>query len=130
MPRPRLPAAKAEASGAALKNAGRFKDRKAPKRTRPLGEPYARMTEIEREYWAEFAEELPWLHSGHRVLLRLTCQLAARMDSGEEMGVSASQALSSLLSKLGATPVDETKVSHGGGDDDEDPAEAFFARPH
>lgn len=130
MARPRLPQAKAEASGAVLKNAGRFADRKVPKRTRPLGEPYARMNEVEREYWAEFARELPWLHSGHRVLLRLTCQLAARMDSGEEMGVSASQALSSLLSKLGATPVDETKVSHGGGDEDEDPAEQFFTRPN
>lgn len=128
MARPRLPQAKAAASGAALKNPQRFRDRAAPKRTRPLGEPYARMTEIERQYWAEFAAELPWLHSGHRVLLRLTCQLAARMDSGEEMGVSASQALSSLLSKLGATPVDESKVMHGEGDEDED--DEFFGRPH
>lgn len=124
----RTPQAKAEVSGADLKHPGRFKDRSAPKRTRPLGEPYARMTEVEREYWAEFAQELPWLHSGHRVLLRLTCQLAARMDSGEEMGVSASQALSSLLSKLGATPVDETKVMHGGNDEDED--DEFFCQPN
>lgn len=130
MARNRTPLAKAEVSGAAINHPSRFSERKSPKRTRPLGEPYARMGEIEREYWAEFAEELPWLHSGHRVLLRLTCQLAARMDSGEEMGVSASQALSSLLSKLGATPVDETKVSHGGGDEDEDPAEQFFSRPN
>jgi hypothetical protein len=128
MARARLPQAKAEASGAVLKNAGRFEGRSGPKRVRPLGDPYTRMTEVEREYWAEFAQELPWLHSGHRVLLRLTCQLAARMDSGEEMGVSASQALSSLLSKLGATPVDETKVMHGGDDEDED--DEFFGQPN
>ena len=40
--------------------------------------------------------------------------------------VSALQALGSLLSKLGATPVDETKVNHG-GDEDEDPDEKFFS---
>lgn len=126
MARPRLPQAKAEASGAILKNAGRFVGRKAPKGMRPLGEPYAGMSEIERRYWAEFAAELPWLNSGHRVLLRLTCQLSARMDGDEDMGVSATQALSSLLSKLGATPVDETRVTHGGDEETEDPAEAFF----
>src|SRR5690606_39476430 len=49
MARPRLPQAKAEASGAVLKNAGRFADRRAPKRTRPLGAPYARMNVVERE---------------------------------------------------------------------------------
>lgn len=128
MPRPRLPLAKAEASGAIAKNAGRFRDRKAPKRVRPLGEPYAKMTETEREYWGEFASELPWLHSGHRVLLRMACQLSARMDEGSEMGVSAMQALSAILSKLGATPVDETKVSHGGNDEDED--DEFFGKPN
>lgn len=128
MARSRIPKAKAEVSGATLTHPGRFKDRHSPKGMGALGEPYTRMTEIEREYWAEFAQELPWLHSGHRVLLRLTCQLAARMDSGEEMGVSASQALSSLLSKLGATPVDETKVMHGGDDEDED--DEFFGQPN
>ena len=46
MARPRLPAAKAKAAGADLKNPGRFKDRKAPKNTRPLGKPYAQAEEI------------------------------------------------------------------------------------
>lgn len=127
MPRPRLPMAKAEASGAIAKNAGRFRDRKAPKRTRPVGEPYARMTEIERGYWAEFVEELPWLHSGHRVMLRMACQLSARMDEGSEMGVSAMQALSAMLSKLGATPTDETKVTQA---DDKDEDDEFFGKPN
>lgn len=129
MPRPRLPAAKAEASGAALKNAGRFKDRKAPKNTRPVGKPYAGMLELEVRYWNEFVTELPWLHSGHRVLLRMACRLAAGLD-GDDFGVSKAQALSSILSKLGATPVDETKVANGGGGEDEDPGEAFFGRPN
>jgi hypothetical protein len=87
------------------------------------------MTAIEVRYWNEFVAELPWLHSGHRVLLRMACRLSARME-GDDFGVSATQALSSILSKLGATPVDETKVAHGGGEDDEDPAEGFFGRPN
>ena len=71
MPKPRLPAAKAEVSGAALINAGRFADRKAPKRTRALGEPYKMMSEAEQAAWHEFADELPWLNSSHRALLHL-----------------------------------------------------------
>lgn len=128
MARPRLPAAKAEVSGAAVVNAGRFKDRKAPK-SRPIGEPYLRMTDEQKEVWREMAAEMPWLRSHHRTLLRLACIQAARMDTDAEFGVSATQALSSILSKLGATPVDDTKVDHGEGED-EDPADQFFARSH
>lgn len=130
MAKPRLPQAKAEASGAVLKNAGRFEGRAAPKRTRPIGEPYANMTEAQKECWRELAGEMPWLHSAHRVLLRLACYHAARLGTDPEFGVSATQALSSILSKLGATPVDETKVTHGDDGDEADPAEAFFARPN
>lgn len=129
MARPRLPQAKAEVSGAAIKNAGRFEDRKAPKRTRPIGEPYARMTDAQKECWHDLAVDMPWLHSAHRLLLRLACYHAARLDTDPEFGVSATQALSSILSKLGATPVDETKVIHG-DDGEEDPADRFFTRPN
>jgi hypothetical protein len=128
MPRPRLPQAKAEVSGAILKDAGRFADRKTSKRTRPLGDPYEKMTDEQKEAWAEYRAELPWLNSSHRTLLRLACIWTAKMDD-VEFGVSATQALSSILSKLGATPVDETKVNHG-DDGDEDPADRFFGRPN
>jgi hypothetical protein len=125
MPRPRTPQAKAEVSGATSINPGRFKDRKAPKRVRSIGEPYARMTDAQRVCWEEFRSELPWLNSGHRTILRMACILAARMDTDPEFGVQATQALSSILSKLGATPVDETKVNHA-DEEDEDPADEFF----
>lgn len=130
MARPRLPAEKAEASGASIKNPGRFKDRSAPKRTRPLGEPYARMTDDEKRAWEEYRAEMPWLNSSHRVLLRLACVWTARLDDPEaDFGVSATQALSSILSKLGATPADETKVNHGDGEE-EDEDDRFFGRPN
>lgn len=125
MARPRLPQAKAETSGAVLKNAGRFKDRKPPKRTRPLGEPYVKMTDAEKAAWAELAGDMPWLHSAHRTLLQMACRIKARLDQGEEVGISAMNLLSALLSKLGATPVDETKVSHADGEE-EDAADKFF----
>lgn len=128
MARPRVPAAKAEVSGAAVHDPQRFRDRKAPGRTRPLGEPYLKMTDAQKEAWAEYAAEMPWLHSAHRPLLRLACIWTAKMDD-TDFGVSATQALSSILSKLGATPVDETKVTHADGEE-EDPADAFFARPN
>lgn len=123
----RTPLSKAAISGTLQRNPSRFAGRRSPKRTRPIGEPYATMSEAERAYWREFAEELPWLHSAHRTLLRLTCRLAARLDSGKEFGVSATQALSAILSKLGATPVDESKVAHGSGEG-EDEAGRFFSR--
>ena len=128
MARPRVPQAKAEVSGAAAHDPQRFKDRVAPK-GRPVGDPYARMTEGQKEVWNECRSEMPWLKSHHRLLLRQACMLAARMDTDPDFGVSATQALSSILSKLGATPVDETKVSHG-DDVEDDPADQFFARPH
>ena len=129
MARPRLPAQKAEVSGAAVVNAGRFKDRQAPKRTRPIGKPYHGMTPAQVAVWEESAENMPWLNSGHRLLLRQVCILAARMETDPDMGVSALQALGAALSKLGATPTDETKVNHGDGEE-EDPADEFFARSH
>lgn len=125
MPRPRLPVAKAATSGAVIKNPGRHSGRKRPPGTRPLGEPFKTMTAAEKRAWKEFAAEMSWLNSSHRVLLRLACLWTARMeDPKAEFGVSATQALSSILSKLGATPVDESKVSHGG--DEDDAGEEFF----
>lgn len=115
-------------SGAAQHDPQRFRGRKGPKAARAVGEPYATMNDAERAAWAEFQANLPWLNSGHRTLLRMACALTAKMDEGA-LGVSAIHALSSILSKLGATPVDETKVNHG-GDEDEDPTDKFFGRPH
>lgn len=128
MARPRLPQAKAEVSGATLKDPGRFRGRKTPK-SRPLGPPYARMTDGQKSAWEVFRSELPWLTAAHRQILRLACTYAARLDEGEVLGESAARTFTSLLTKLGATPADETRVAHGSGDevDDED---GFFARPN
>jgi hypothetical protein len=127
MARPRLPQDKAEVSGAIGKNAGRFADRKKPARTRPIGEPFARMTEVQRECWEAFKDELPWLNSSHRALLQIACLFRARVEQDPDVGVQALSAYSAVLSKLAATPVDETKISHG-GEEEEDPSDAFFSK--
>ena len=129
MANPRTPAAKAAVSGAAMKNPQRHKARKVPKGTRSLGLPYARMTPGQVEAWQEFREELPWLNSAHRALLQLACVLRDRLNNDPEMGVNALSAYSSILSKLAATPVDETRVTVSSEDDD-DPADRFFGRPN
>jgi hypothetical protein len=128
MARNRVPTAKAEVSGATVVNPARFEGRKGPKKPRPVGEPYARMTDEQKACWEELRADLPWLNRGHRLVLRSACQIAARMDEGE-IGIQAIQALSALLSKLGATPVDETKVYHA-EEEDEDPADKFFGKTH
>ena len=71
---------------------------------------------------------MPRLHAGHGALLRLVCKPAACMDEGE-LGVQASSVLSGLLSKLGATPVDESKVFNADAEDDSDD-EFFSQRKH
>ncbi len=122
MPNNRLPVDKASALGADIKNPGRHKSRSKPKGVRPLGNPYVKMNDAEISQWEEFARDLPWLNSSHRVLLRMACKLTVDMD-GVEFGVSKAQALSSILSKLGATPVDESKVARP--DDDDEPDDIF-----
>lgn len=124
MPRARTPLAKAKAAGAEIIHPERFAGRKGPKKPRAVGAPYVGMSVKEKKAWAEFQAELPWLTSSHRTLLRLACYWTAKLDE-KDFGVSATQALSSILSKLGATPVDETKVNHR-DDEDDDPADKFF----
>ena len=125
MARPRTPAAKAKVSGAAAKNPGRFEGRTAPKRTRPVGEPFARMTVEQQEAWASFRAELPWLTSAHRALLQVACVLRARLEADSDLGVNQLQTYSSVLSKLAATPVDESKI-RAGDDEEVDPTDAYF----
>ena len=110
MPRPRTPVDKAVVTGAAQLHPERHASRSKPKSTRAIGEPYAKMSDAEKAQWYEFVRDLPWLNSSHRVLVRVACRLTVALDT-DDFGVSKAQALSSILSKLGATPADESRVS-------------------
>ncbi|QNA97344.1 hypothetical protein G4G30_04685 [Stenotrophomonas maltophilia] len=82
------------------------------------------MTAAQVRVWKECVSNMPWLNAAHRLLLRQVCTLAARMETGEDLSVSSTHALSAMLSKLGATPTDESKVCHPR--EDEDPDEQHF----
>jgi len=125
MARSRTPNDKAAVSGADRIHPGRFADRKTPKKARPLGEPYARLNDEQQEVWLEMADLGPWLRSHDRIMLEISCRMIARMRTESEFGVSAIQALSSILSKLGFSPTDVTKVKHDDGDEGE-PEDRFF----
>lgn len=124
MAKPRIPTKKAKVTGATLKDPARFKSRKEPANASPIGAPYKGMTPAQVKVWKECAENMPWLSAPHRLLLRQVSILAARMETDPEVGVSAMHALSAMLSKLGTTPTDESKVDHPAGD--EDPDDKFF----
>ena len=93
---------------------------------RGIGEPYANMTEDQKAEWLDFRSNLPWLNSGHRQVLRLACILMASASTDPEFGIQKIKALSALLSKLGATPVDESKITYDPGDE-EQPEDEFFS---
>lgn len=126
MSRNRLPKAKAEVSGAAIKNPQRHMERKTPAGMRPIGAPRAQMPDTQKQIWKEFCDELPWLNNSHRALLQIACLLRARIEADLMVSVPTISTYSAVLSKLGATPVDESKINCGDGDD-EDEADKFFA---
>jgi phage terminase small subunit len=126
MARPRTPAAKADATGAAGKNPQRYRDRKEPKTTKALGQPPEWFDEAQASIWEGFKRELPWLTESDRSVMELASVLrAAFMASPLDMGVTKLNLLRLCLAQLGATPADRSKVGVGDGED-QDPDDAFF----
>lgn len=86
------------------------------------------MPDDQKAVWRQYVAEWPWLDSSDRTILRMACILTVRLDK-EDVGVNTLQTLSSILSKLGATPVDKSKVNHADGDAEEE-SDKFFGRPN
>lgn len=124
MPRPRTPKALAEVTGADKLHPGRHAGRKEPK-SRPLGLPPKRLSEIEREAWVELADEMPWLVHSDRTGVEIAAKLKARLMTDPDMGVNALAQLRMCLSAMGGFPADRSKVS-APDDEDEDPAAEFL----
>jgi len=110
MARNRTPKRKAAVSGAILRNPSRYRGGLPLNATRPLGDPYPTMSEAEVVVWHEMKANMPWLHSSHRIIVRLACVLQVRLEEGR-LGLTGIRSLLSVLSKLGATPVDEGNIS-------------------
>ena len=110
MPAPRLPAAKAAVTGAALKDPQRHRSRVDPV-TVPLGKPSSFLNEHGQAAWEGFKRELPWLMESDRSIVEVCAQVRGLLFAGEDVGVTKLSMYQSMLSKIGATPADRTKVS-------------------
>jgi len=119
---PRTPVAKARITGADIRNPARHRGRNDPS-VAPLGDPSTFLADDQREVWRQFQAEIPWLVESDRSLVELATILRTRMIAGGEVGVNQLQVLSAVLSKLGATPVDRSRINAPA--DDEEPDEFF-----
>lgn len=133
MARSRTPVKKAAVTGADKKNPGRHKGRKAAKSSL-IGTPPAFLDKDAKKAWALFKKELPWLKENHRAFMEAICILRGKIISGAGLSATQTTTYQAMLSKLGATPADESKVmlgdwgGTGGGSDsnnDEAPANDF-----
>lgn len=122
MPAARLPVVKAEVTGAAAKNPQRHRDRKEAK-TPSLGAPSKFLDVNGQAAWESFKRELPWLAESDRSLVEIAAHVRGRLLGGEDVGVTALSMLQSILSKMGASPADRSKVSTP---DDDQPKDEFF----
>ncbi len=120
--RPRLPQEVAKVTGAIAKNAGRFASRATPK-VRSLGPAPKSYDERQRAIWEEFNDDFSWLGRSDRHLVKIAVELQCMIDAGDApVAVFAQMRL--VLSSMGGTPVDRTKVQ-APEDDSDDPAGEF-----
>ena len=87
------------------------------------------MDEFGRQAWEGFRRELPWLAESDRALLEIASSVRGRLLAGGDVGITALSMLQSILSKMGATPADRTKVTVPDGEEG-DPTDAYFNRPN
>lgn len=116
MAAPRLPAVKADVTGAADKNPQRHRERSEPQ-GRPLGDAPTFLDAHGVQAWEGFKRELPWLMESDRAVMEVCSQVRGLLLSGDDVGVTKLSMYQSMLSKLGATPADRTRVSVPEGDD-------------
>lgn len=121
--RPRLPQEVAKVTGAITKNPQMFRNRAEPK-VKSLGPAPKRFTEPQKEIWDEFNADFPWLGRSDRRVVGLAVLLQHEIDGGEAPLAAFAQ-MRLLLSSMGGTPVDRTKVS-APDDEAEDPADEFL----
>lgn len=60
--------------------------------------------------WNLFRREAPWLKESHRVLVGMAAQIQGTMMAGLPLEVKEMTLLRGLLSAMGMTPIDASKV--------------------
>jgi hypothetical protein len=124
MANPRLPSAVAQVTGAAARNPKRHGSRSAPK-VKSLGPAPKRFTAAQIEIWDEFNEDFPWLGRSDRRVVGLAVMLQHMIDTDPECPVAVFAQMRMLLSAMGGTPVDRSKVS-APEEESADPADEFL----
>lgn len=124
MARQMVPLAKAKLTGVAAKNPQRFRDRSEPE-SGPLGSPPAFLTKDQKRAWRDFTKEWGWLTESDRAALVPLCVLRAKIESGEDVPVSAFTEYRLQISAFGGTPTTKTKVFQTKSDEDDDPFAEF-----
>ena len=122
MANPRTPVAKAKVTGADRLHPGRHKARSDPKTT-PLGEASIFLDTFGVQAWEGYRRELPWLMESDRSLVEIAASVRGRLIGGQDVGVTALSMLQSILSKMGGSPADRSKVN---APDDEPERDEFF----
>lgn len=124
MAKPRSPLAKAKLEGRDQINAGRFKGRKEPAATAPLGPPPKWLSDTDatkaRSAWLLFQSEIPWLTASNRMLVGMAANIQGRIMAGQDVGVQAMNLLRQCLGQMGATPADASKIAVPDADDEKD----------
>jgi hypothetical protein len=124
MARPRLPAEVATVTGADKRSPGRFEGRSAPV-VKSLGPAPKRFLPEQIVIWEAFNEDFPWLGRSDRRVVELAVRLQHMIETLEECPVAVFAQMRMVLSSMGGTPVDRSKVS-APEDDKKDPADEFL----
>lgn len=125
MPKKRLPAAVARATGADVKNPQRFRGR-ADHDLPPLGPPPDHLTEAEKREWLALARDMPWLRRSDRAITEITAALRAMIVANPASPLRIFTELRLCLACMGGTPSDRTRVpALPEQDDPDDPTREF-----
>ncbi|OAN86069.1 hypothetical protein A8B74_07430 [Sulfitobacter geojensis] len=123
MARNKTPIAKARLLGADVKHPERYADQPEPN-GKPLGPAPAHLTAGQRDIWAEYAADMPWLTASDKHIVALAVMLTAKTHETDcPMGYFAQLRL--CLASMGGTPVDYARVKWA-GDEPQDPASEFL----
>jgi phage terminase small subunit len=115
MPNHRTPLAKAKLTGTDKKHPDRFGDRTEPELSGDkLGPAPEWFDAVSQQVWHEFAQDIPWLVREDRAAVTTAVLAQAQIRIAVAVGAPIKSAMlmaaNTALAKLGATPVDRTKV--------------------
>ncbi len=116
---PRQPLDRARITGAAAKNPQRFRDRIEPE-SALLGAPSRHLDANGKRVFEAFKRELAWLRESDRALVDVAVCLRVRMYSDPSAPVATLRALAAVLTKLGATPTDRSRIAMQTAEDEPD----------